>query len=224
MGASLIAVALLSACSDDDSAAPTTAPNSSSSPAPTSGASSTESPTTTRASTTTAASTTTTTTSTTSPPTTAAPTTTIDPRQAAAEYYLQSVTPSNCYLQITQLIESEVYGKDGTLTRKEWPAAQEKLLPAIKGLADGELTFLSALVNYDWPDDVQPDIDNLVNELSATANWHGQLASAGSFDAFVGSPPAPQGSAATVVRAKLGLPSNVNSTVEECANLNLPTG
>ena len=88
-----------------------------------------------------------------------------------------------------------------------------------KDAADQDVIFVQALIDYDWPADVQPDIDALVAEVSAEAGWFQSVASSYDFAAYLSAPPPPERSAATIVRAKLAMPSNINSTVDDCKGI-----
>lgn|GEM_PF-3123746 len=160
-------------------------------------------------------------TSTQPPTTTAAPTTTVDPIALAGEKYIEFVKPSNCMIGLIQILEADIIGDDGFYER-EWPKVLEQIVPAYKTLADDTVTFVEKLVSYDWPDEVQSDVDALVTELVQWAGWYAGLGAATSFDswnaAIEAQIPAETG-AATIVRAKLGLPSNINNDENFCEGI-----
>ena len=62
------------------------------------------------------------------PPTTQAPTTTVDPRAAAAAYYMQIVTPYNCGLGIVSLVEADV-SSDCCTTPTSGPPSKNRRFP-----------------------------------------------------------------------------------------------
>ena len=212
----------LVACSggdDDDAAATTTVTPSSAASTLTAASTTTAPPTTTTVQTTT---------------TTAAPTTTLPPTTtteqittttvdlvAAAAYYIDAVTPLNCSLQTIALIEADV-AIDEFYDENEWPEIRDTLLPAYKAHADTQLAFMNALLGYTWPEAVQADIDALVAETAAEANTTAAWASIATFDQFIGRAQYPERSAATLVRAKLGLPSNVENDENYCQELDPP--
>ena len=74
------------------------------------------------------------------------------------------------------------------------------------------VTFYEGLVAAEWPDDAQGAVDDLVAEISATAQWFGQVASATTSEELLlilERSPGQESNAAGVLRAQLGLPSNV---------------
>lgn len=150
--------------------------------------------------------------------TTVAPTTTTEPPPTPAEVYLELVTPNNCAMQLSDLVWAQEIGGD-TFTERQWPIVQQKVLPTYTAVADASVKWMEAMVAYDgWPADLQADIDALVAETSLWANWYataGQLSSIDAWNTFMANPAPPFG-AATVVRAKLGLPSNVNDATNWC--------
>ena len=165
------------------------------------------------------------TTSTTAAPSTtlAATTTTVDPIVAAGIYYTDAATMINCGSQILFMVENDVLGADALWYPEDWPEIQQRLQPVYKSFADDSIRFVEALVAYPWPEAVQADIDALVNEVSAQAAAFQAFASATTFDTFVSTPAAPPPNAASVVRAKLGLPSNINTSIDACVGALAPT-
>lgn len=76
---------------------------------------------------------------------------------------------------------------------------------------------MEALAAYDWPEEVQEDVQSLIEELSAYASWSRGISESRSFDEWAdqwGNPP--DFVAAAVMRAKLGLESNIGSEVPDC--------
>ena len=76
---------------------------------------------------------------------------------------------------------------------------------------------MEALAAYEWPENVQEDVNSLIQELSAAASWALDVSESQSFDdwlALWGNPP--ENVSAAVVRAKLGLESNIGSEVVDC--------
>ena len=140
------------------------------------------------------------------------------------EVYLALVAPLNCQGFLFQVTQGEVSGEDHRVTSRDWPAIQEKLLPAWQAESTASVTFLQGLAAYSWPTSVQPQIDALLAEMSATASWQQTFADAKTFDQFIaaGRQEDPPFVAAAAVRAKLGIPSNINSDVDECAKVFTP--
>lgn len=74
-------------------------------------------------------------------------------------------------------------------------------------------------MSYAWPEEVAADIERLVVETSEWASFYADLAASPSFTSFVDVTPPSDTSAATIVRAKLGLPSNINNEENFCAGV-----
>ena len=151
------------------------------------------------------------------PTTTILPTTTVDPITAAS-LFLDAVAPLNCSGQFLDSPDGRAYGPDGLVDEDDWPAMQSKLLPAHATFANDEIRFMEALP-YQWPAEVQADVDAVVADAWASANFQAALGAATSFEDFFAIPDVPQGTASTILRARLGLPSNVNTQVDFCAGL-----
>lgn len=204
----LTALALASCGGGSDDAADTTeSAETSAAPSTTT----TVPPTTTIAPTTTAATTTTSTSTT---------TTTVDPIAAAGAQYIALVTPANCTNELLNLMINDAYG-DEYLSENEWVAAQPGFNEGFQAAADRSLEFMNGLIAYDWPDEVQSDVDALVAELAADAAIYQQTADAATFDGFLTVPALGQGGAATVLRAKLGLESNIGTDTISCEAMSL---
>jgi len=135
------------------------------------------------------------------------------------EVYLDIVRPLNCGSQLLSVTERDAYGSDNQAYEQDWPKIQETLLPAFRAHADALALFVEALVGYEWPLEVQPDIYALAAESSGRAGWYSSVADSPTYDSFIAAQPPPARSAATVVRAKLGIPSNINSDVNWCDEL-----
>jgi hypothetical protein len=160
-------------------------------------------PTTTEAPTTTQATTT----------TTVATTTTVDPVVSAGAYYVESVTPSNCAGQTTETIWDDIADEEGYLYDTDWERIEAEMLPAYQIYAAKLVGFVEALASYEWPESVQADIEGLMSEVSAEAGWAQEVSEASSFDSFITlQNEVREFSAAAIVRAKLGLPTNIGAT------------
>lgn len=153
--------------------------------------------------------------------TTTEPATTTTAPPTPGEVYLALVAPLNCQDFLFGVTEDEVYGEDNRLTSRDWPAIQEKLLPAWQAESTASVTFLQGLAAYTWPTSVQPQIDALLAEMSADASFYQTVADAKTYDQFAASTNKDRvpSVAAAAVRAKLGIPSNINSDVDECAKV-----
>lgn len=148
-------------------------------------------------------------TTTTTVPTT---TTTVDPIPAAADYYLTIVAPSNCAFARIVEAEDAILDEEGFIYEEDWPELSNSVLPLYADWAQSLVVFIEDLVAYDWPSRVEADMDRLVEELSEAASWSQGYSQLPSFDALVEYPPYPDDvGAATAIRAKLGLPTNVGA-------------
>jgi hypothetical protein len=158
-------------------------------------------------------------------PTTAAPTTVPEPTTTTippptpAEMYLEFVTPMNCAGQQLNSAFDAVIGDDG-FTQREWPTVQAEVLPVVEGNADVIVDWMENMVTYPWPADVKADIDVLVAGNAQLAHQYGSVVAAQSIDewnaAWELTVPDTVATAA-VVRAKLGLPTNLTDTQDWCA-------
>ena len=197
-----VAITTLVGCSGGDAA-----PSFDSSVNTVAEATTTLTPTTTAAPTT---STTTTTTTTTIPPT---------PEELAAAYYLEAVLPYNCAFELFNLIAADAPGGD-SIYEGEFNAFYAAMLPGYEMKRDAELAFMNALIDYEWPEDVQDNIDGLTAQASVYASNYEALARTVDFNAWLNLDlDWPDNGDAAVVRAKLGLPSNINSDVEHCQQI-----
>ena len=189
----VIVLALAASCSDSDSSSVST-PQAGSSAATTS-----LPPTTTeQAATTTSSSTTTSSTSTTEAP------------QTPGDHYLEIVAPMNCALQLLQLTEAPFLG-DGQISSREWPDFTATVLPGYAGLAQAMAQFVQDLVNYEWPEDVQADIDILITENSTMAAFLeavSKVRTIAEWNSVWEDAPTSTGTA-DIVRARLGLPTTI---------------
>lgn len=201
-----VVAALLASCSSDDPA-PESNPNTAQSTVPITSLEDTPPPTSAAAPSTTEATTT----------TEAVTTTTVDERAAAGAHYLELVTPLNCSLSIVALVEGGITG-DGYFYANDWPEIQA-IQPTYATYAQDVLKMMTGLIAFDgWPADVQADVDALIGELAADADYYQTLADAVTFDQWA-TTTQPESTAASIVRAKLGLETNVGTTRDFCADL-----
>lgn len=148
--------------------------------------------------------------------TTAATTTTTEAIDYGAQY-LTLVAASNCALDkmneaLDKLSESATFAD-----------VQAAGIPAlIQAWSDATVKFYEDLVAASWPEDVQSAIDDLVGEASNQASLTQAWADTTDDASFIAASNAlsdamSQGNAAGVVRAKLGIGSNVNDDTDWCA-------
>lgn len=93
--------------------------------------------------------------------------------------------------------------------------------PGAAKVSDAYVTFYEGLAQATWPANVQPAIDDLIEQVTTEASMYRSLAEATTGPAFTETYNAIVDSAtssnpAAVVRAKLGLESNVNGEPETC--------
>ena len=72
------------------------------------------------------------------------------------------------------------------------------------------------LTVYDWPASVQPEVDAAIAEAAEVANVSQTAAKATEFSIWA-NVVWPERKAAAVLRAALGLPTNIGVDVEDCA-------
>ena len=142
------------------------------------------------------------------------------------DVYLALVAPRNCQADIFNAARDEVYG-NSEVSPSDWPNLQLKLLPAYQAMATADVAFLEGLGRNAWPALVQPQIDGVMAELSKNAALEQSLADAKSYEEFLAIRDAPANqpsvdNPAAAVRAKLGIASNVNNSVDECKKLSTP--
>lgn len=139
-------------------------------------------------------------------------TTTEITEESAQEQYLELVKPANCALADYVTVEEAV----GAFGPEEWPDVMPQLIPVIDGYAKSLVTFYEGLADAEWPEDAQTSIDDLIAETSDEAAKARTLADAETFDEYLSAPESSDSNAAGVVRAKLGLDSNLDSPVTAC--------
>lgn len=132
----------------------------------------------------------------------------------AGERYLELVVRGNCSSELSGLTWYEVAGDDG-FYEWEWVTVRDAMRPHWEAGRDASLEMMNGLLDYEWPPGMQEDIDDLVTELASDAGDYDELVRADTFDQYLVVEFGDR-SAATVVRAKLALPSNIDSDVEHC--------
>jgi hypothetical protein len=158
------------------------------------------------------------TTSTTEATTTTVATTTTAPVDYAAQY-MRLVAPSNCALN--QMITAlEGFRGVEYIDDAIWARMQQDLLPSIRAYSDAVIGFYEGLAAAEWPENVQADVDTLVAQLATEAAQARAAADAETHAVYVVLEDelwSPDENAAGVVRAKLGLESNVTEETDYCA-------
>lgn len=145
-------------------------------------------PATTLATTTTVGATTTsTTTSTTTTSTTTSTTTTTEPEPEPvdhAQQFLDIVGPVNCAIVAVNDAWEEVLGEDDQYFESDWPIIQAVLLTAYLGFAEAYDTAATELAAASWPEELQPEIDQLSANWEAEGEVAREVAAAVSFAEF----------------------------------------
>lgn len=162
-----------------------------------------------------------TTTSTTETTTTTSPFLTIE---EAGARYLELAAPANCAIEQHNALWEEGRWAAG-FSEDEFPAFWPEAQPLYQRAADTTLAWIEAVVAEPWPPEVQADIDTLVAQASEQATYYQRYANVETVDDFLfldgslGATP-PTATAATTVRAKLGIDSNIGSGAREdhCAS------
>src|SRR5262245_6929618 len=145
------------------------------------------------------------------PPITAAPLTTVDPGTGAAQQYLALVMPVNCAWQRFNEALNTVAGADGQISPDEWRQSGEQVrAAALLGVA-AQTDFVQNARAGTWADDLKPYIESLAQGQARVGEYYQRVADAVSPEAFaaVGPPPDAGQEAAALIRAQLGLPSNL---------------
>jgi hypothetical protein len=126
----------------------------------------------------------------------------------AAKKYLALVAGPNCAFSNLKAKATEIQGA-GPVTEAEWPKIQAELLPLFRRVSDENVHFYEGLVAQRWPAEVTADVQTLVGQLTTEAAQYRAIADSASYAVFqamtLPSPP----NTAGVIRAKLGLKSNV---------------
>ena len=156
----------------------------------------------------------------------AATTTTIDPTEAAGGYYLEIVSPANCLRDLYQVSADQFNKTSDERWKNEWNYDEVAYFVAFKSevmdnariLSDGLVKFASDLGAYDWPSEVQGSIDLLIAQMLAEGSAYSSWSNLNSWDQLEDWkwPKSDEENYAGVIRAKLGIASNVNSDVNNC--------
>jgi hypothetical protein len=123
----------------------------------------------------------------------------------------------NCAEELFYLALAGAPGGD-MIDDSEFDEFMAVMRPTYEMARDAQETWMAALTDYDWPESVQANIDGLI---FVAADW------AAKYDAFATSTsgadwPTEEWASnedATIIRAKLGLPSNIDGDVEHCKTL-----
>jgi len=152
-------------------------------------------------------------TTTTAAPTTTVPpttTTTMDAITVAGSHYTRIVAPLNCAAAAVNAAWDELGDKEGYVYEDQWEDIKTVLLPTYAESSVAGVTFIEALAGYDWPAVVRDDIDDLMVEITGEAKWSDSMAKATDYLNFTElNIDLTENKAATVIRAKLGIETNV---------------
>jgi hypothetical protein len=135
--------------------------------------------------------------------------------------YLFIVKESNCLQARTNAALDRTEGANGYFDSSDWPAIQAELLPRFRDAAEAKIRFYQAIIATEWPADVQADMDALVAESTTEAAYFQRISeSTSTDDMLLAMNNAPENrNTAGVVRAKLGLESNVVDDTDFCIGI-----
>jgi len=155
--------------------------------------------------------------------------TTIDIRKEAGSYYIEIATPLNCMRQLYLLnyeaagTEFEAQDFPGTASgfQEAYEFYRTRILINAEKLSEEMLTFASNLGTYSWPEGVQPSVDELIEDVLREAESVAAYSKLSSWQEIVDWewPARSNRNPAGVIRAKLGLDSNVNDDSSYCSEL-----
>lgn len=144
----------------------------------------------------------------TAPPTTLSTESIVD---AAGAHYLAIVRESNC--------AQRAFFEADESALVDWQTYQRVAQPVALEYADTLVAFLEELARYQWPENVRGDVDALMAEVADTASFMqsvGTIETEAAFVEFVDSTPTLSQSAASTLRAKLSLPTNIGADQDDC--------
>jgi hypothetical protein len=157
---------------------------------------------------------------TTSAPTTSSSSTSTTTTTIPIDYgqqYRDLITPLNC---AGDALNSglEAVAPDG-FTDAEWPNVREPITAIWAEYALRVVDTVQAFVIAGWPDDLQEDIDSLVDEISQLASRADTFARSETFDDYLYAESQPElpHAVATVIRAKLGIETNIGVAGYDCS-------
>ena len=132
----------------------------------------------------------------------------------AGAYYIDIVVPGNCMTGHYNAVYDTIAEEDGYVYEDQWDAVQSQLLPIALQLMQEEVTFMEKLTSYDWPASVQPQVDAVIAEAAEVAYVNETAAKATDFATWANAVVLER-DAAAVLRAALGLPTNIGVDVED---------
>jgi len=127
--------------------------------------------------------------------------------------YLALIETWSCALERFRNETEYIIGEDGFFTEDEWPSIREPLNQSGAAMAAATVQAIEGFVAAEWPEDVARDIDSLIEALSTEAGLYDQMAGAETIEQWylIGEGAEHDYSADAIVRAKLGLPSNITA-------------
>lgn len=155
--------------------------------------------------------------------------TTVDPTFAAGERYAELVASSNCARALYSMSYPNFEASAEERWSGEWNYSEDLYFGAFKAevlsnariLSETLLQTVSDLGSYDWPSDVQEPIDGLITQLLDEAAAYTAFSELNSIKEVRDWewPIVDDENYAGVIRAKLGLPSNVNDETNYCEKI-----
>jgi len=154
-------------------------------------------------------------------------TTTIDPITAAGKYYWEIVIQTNCARELFQLSADTFTATQEERWKNEFKydenlafeALRTEVLGMAASFANSLTDAVASLGTYVWPENVQQSIDGLISQMLEEASGKARFSKLSSLDE-IRNWRYPKASDDTnyagLIRAKLGLPSNVNNDMNYC--------
>jgi len=152
--------------------------------------------------------------------------TTVDPTFAAGERYIEIVAPLRCARDLYAMSGPNFDASAEERWSGEWNYSEDLYFAAFKAevlanagiLSDTFVQVVSDLGSYDWPSEVQEPIDELIVQLLDEGAAYSAFSSLNSIKEVQDWewPNLDGENHAGLIRAKLGLPSNVNDETNYC--------
>lgn len=137
-----------------------------------------------------------------------------------AQQYLDWIAPSNCALGTAGEREADITGPDGSIYEHEWPMLGPHLADAYRPAAESMSDAINMSGALEWPDELQDTIDSVVVEMSEYASLYWSVANARTFDDYLEAGEISRAlsrTEASLLRSKLGLPTNIGDETDYCA-------
>ena len=145
-----------------------------------------------------------------------------------AQQYLDWISPSNCAIATAVGNEPEIMGSDGIFYEYEWPTIGTRLAANYRPAAESLSDAIKAAGSLEWSDDLQGSVDAVIVEMSEYLSILWGFANARTFAewnvALNRAVNHAGRSQASLLRTKLGLPTNIGDESDYCASLDAGSG